>query len=98
MTTFITHDPAPVLQKVKCPVLAINGSNDLQVPSGINLNAIEAALKAGKNKNFKTIELQGLNHLFQECATGSPNRYATIEQTFAPIALETMLSWLKNLR
>src|SRR5262249_976926 len=29
---FLTYDPRPALAKVKCPVLALNGENDLQVP------------------------------------------------------------------
>jgi len=30
---FMAHDPLPVLREVKCPVLAINGSKDMQVPT-----------------------------------------------------------------
>ena len=29
---FVRFDPVPTLEKVKCPVLAINGEKDLQVP------------------------------------------------------------------
>lgn len=96
MKFFITHDPGIVLEKVKCPVLAINGSLDLQVPSGLNLSAIESSLRKGGNRKFKMVELDGLNHLFQECETGSPMEYAGIEQTFAPVAMETMLEWLRK--
>lgn len=98
MLYFITHDPGIVLEKVKCPVLAINGSLDLQVPSGLNLSAIESSLRKGGNRKFKMVELDGLNHLFQECETGSPTEYATIEQTFAPVAMETMLEWLRKMK
>ena len=34
---FLTYDPRPALAKVKCPVLAINGEKDLQVPPKENL-------------------------------------------------------------
>ncbi|MFN8333596.1 MAG: alpha/beta fold hydrolase [Cyclobacteriaceae bacterium] len=91
---FIRHDPAPVLTKVKCPVLALNGSNDLQVPKE-NLMAIKNALTKGGNKNVTTKELPGLNHLFQESKTGSPTEYGTIEQTISPAALTEIVSWLK---
>jgi hypothetical protein len=30
----------------------------------------------------------GLNHLFQESDTGAINKYALIEQTFSPLAIE----------
>ncbi|HMV08464.1 MAG TPA: alpha/beta hydrolase [Cyclobacteriaceae bacterium] len=91
---FIRHDPAPALTKVKCPVLALNGSNDLQVPKE-NLMAIKNALTKGGNKNVTTKELAGLNHLFQESKTGSPTEYGTIEQTISPAALTEIVSWLK---
>ena len=96
MLNFIRYNPALILEKVKCPVLAINGSKDLQVPSNANLPAIEKALKKGGNKNVTTKELEGLNHLFQECKTGLPSEYATIEQTISPLALETIKDWLKK--
>ena len=83
MVFFMKHDPAVVLEKVNCPVLAINGEKDLQVPPKENLTAIAQALEKGGNKNVKTIELPGLNHLFQESQTGVPSEYGTIEQTFA---------------
>lgn len=94
MLYFIRHDPAPVLMKVKCPVLALNGSNDLQVPKE-NLMAIKKALTKGGNKHVTTKELPGLNHLFQESKTGSPTEYGTIEQTMSPAALAGILRWIE---
>jgi fermentation-respiration switch protein FrsA (DUF1100 family) len=85
------------LTQVKCPVLAINGEKDLQVPPKENLSAIKKALKKGGNKNFLTNELPGLNHLFQECKTGSPLEYNDIEQTLSPLALEEILHWIQLL-
>ena len=96
MLNFIRYNPAPMLEKVKCAVLAINGDKDLQVCSKINLPAIENALKKGGNKQYTTKELPGLNHLFQECKTGAPAEYAGIEQTMSPMALEIMTSWIKS--
>lgn len=98
MLNFIRYNPVPALEKVKCPVLAINGSKDLQVPSEVNLKAIETALNKAKNKNFVIKELAGLNHLFQECKTGSPNEYAGIEQTISPSALEVISQWIGGLK
>lgn len=96
MQYFIKYNPAPALEKVKCPVLAINGEKDLQVPPKENLEAIKKALTKGGNKRVTTKELSNLNHLFQECKTGSPDEYATIEQTFSPIALTEILKWLQT--
>ena len=91
---FLSHDPRPTLRTVRCPVLAINGEKDLQVPAKENLAEIAKALKAGGNPKFKTVELPGLNHLFQPCKTGSPSEYASIETTIAPEALKTMGDWI----
>lgn len=95
MLYFIKYNPAIALEKVKCPVLAINGEKDLQVPPKVNLEAIKNALTKGGNKKVTTIELPNLNHLFQECKTGSPAEYATIGQTFSPIALTEILKWIQ---
>jgi len=95
MQFFIKYNPAPTLEKVKCPVLALNGEKDLQVPPKENLEAIKKALTKGGNKKATTMELPNLNHLFQECKTGSPDEYATIEQTFSPIALTEILKWIQ---
>jgi pimeloyl-ACP methyl ester carboxylesterase len=92
---FLRHDPAPVLERVKCPVLAVIGSRDLQVPSAENLAAIAAALKKGGNKDYTVKEFPGLNHLFQECETGHPDEYGRIEQTISPVALEYITGWIK---
>lgn len=96
MQYFIKFNPASVLEKVKCPVLAVNGEKDLQVPSNENLTAIKNALKIGGNENVTIKEFPRLNHLFQECKTGLPNEYAKIEQTFSPIVLTEISNWILN--
>ncbi|MEG0849226.1 MAG: alpha/beta hydrolase, partial [Flavobacterium sp.] len=92
--TFIKMDPVVALAKVKCPVLALNGSKDLQVPAEVNLQVIEKTLAKAGNKKVTAKILPNLNHLFQECKTGSPDEYEKIEQTFSPIALEEISSWV----
>jgi pimeloyl-ACP methyl ester carboxylesterase len=92
--SFLAYDPRPTLRKVRCPVLAVNGEKDLQVPSKENLAEIEKALKAGGNAAVKTIEFKGLNHLFQPSKTGSPSEYAKIETTIAPDVLKAIGDWI----
>ncbi len=94
MFYFLKFDPASALKKVKCPVLAINGNKDLQVDADVNLNAIKKELTNGGNTKTTTKVLPNLNHLFQECQTGLPAEYGTIEQTFSPIALEEISKWI----
>jgi pimeloyl-ACP methyl ester carboxylesterase len=86
------YDPRPTLAKVKCPILALNGSKDLQVPPEQNLPAIREATKA--NPDVTIVELPGLNHLFQTASTGAVGEYADIEETIAPIALDAMSGWI----
>ena len=91
---FLTYDPLPALRELDCPVLAIKGEKDTQVPANENLEAIRQALTDGRNADFDIVELPQLNHLFQTAGTGSPNEYASIEETMSPRALQTITSWI----
>lgn len=95
---FIKFNPDQYLSKVKIPVLALNGSLDFQVPSKENLEAIGQSLKKAGNPNFKTQELPGLNHLFQEAKTGAFTEYAEIEQTISPSALDNISGWILEMQ
>ncbi|WP_116790660.1 alpha/beta hydrolase family protein [Flavobacterium psychrotrophum] len=93
---FIRYNPYPTLEKVKCPILALNGEKDVQVAPKANLDAIKrAALKSG-NKKVTTQEIPGLNHLFQASTTGAPTEYGEIEETFSPTALKIMGDWISQ--
>lgn len=94
MQYFLTHDPAPALTQVQCPVLAITGSKDLQVSAAPNLAGIKKALQQGGNKDFKTMEIKGLNHLLQTANTGNLQEYGTITETFSPQVLDLMTTWI----
>jgi pimeloyl-ACP methyl ester carboxylesterase len=91
---FLTFDPRPVLAKVRCPVLALNGEKDSQVLPGDNLPVITAALRAGGNRDVTAQVLPRLNHLFQTCTTGAVTEYGQLEETFAPAALEVIGDWV----
>jgi pimeloyl-ACP methyl ester carboxylesterase len=90
----LTSDVAPVLRQVHCPVLALNGSKDAQVPPRENLGRIEKELQAGGNKDYTLRELPGLNHLFQTCSTGATSEYIKIEETMSPLVLQTIAEWI----
>lgn len=95
---FLNHDPRPTLKKVRCPVLALNGEKDVQVTPKENLEAVGKALREGGNTRVTLTELAGLNHLFQHCKTGHPKEYNSIDETFAPEALEAMAKWILGLK
>jgi len=94
---FMFTDPAKYWKKVSCPVLALNGSKDLQVAADVNLPAIEKALNSGGNQKVKTVRLDGLNHLFQHSTTGLPSEYGNIEETFSPDVLKIISDWISGL-
>ena len=68
--------------------MAIAGSKDLQVLPDLNLPEIEKALEQAKNEDFEIVEVEGLNHLFQQCETGSMSEYITIQETFNPVGYQ----------
>lgn len=92
---FIKYDPRPALSDISCPVLAIIGSKDLQVLPDLNMPEIKKALEAGGNKDFELVTIDGLNHLFQECETGSMNEYISIQETWNPKALKSIGDWIE---
>ncbi len=91
---FLTYDPRPVLKDVRCPVLALNGEKDLQVPPQENLAEIGKALEAGGNRDVTLKELPGLNHLFQTAETGAVSDYGKIEETISPAVLQLIGDWI----
>ncbi len=93
---FVRFKPEDYLRKVKCPVLALNGENDLQVPCKENLEAIGSALEAGRNPHYEVQSLPGLNHLFQHSATGRISEYSSLPETFAPEALTILGAWIQR--
>ncbi len=92
MRYFLAYDPAPTLRRLTTPILALDGSLDLQVPARENLAVLREALK--NNKDATVLELPGLNHLLQDATTGSPAEYDGIEETMAPAALKIITDWV----
>lgn len=91
---FLKLNPDDFWSKIKIPVLALNGSLDLQVTPQENLGGIKTSLEKAKNKDFEISELANLNHLFQESKTGKVEEYSELEQTISPILLNKMSSWI----
>jgi fermentation-respiration switch protein FrsA (DUF1100 family) len=88
----LSYHPVPTLRKVRTPVLVLNGSLDLQIPSKENLALMREALK--DNRGATVQELPNLNHLFQTAKTGSPVEYGQIEETIAPAVLQLIVDWI----
>lgn len=95
MQYFLSMDISRDLGNISCPVLALNGTKDVQVSYKSNLDALRKALPS--NASNKIVAMEGLNHMFQHCKTGSTNEYATIEETISPDVLETICKWITSL-
>ena len=89
---FIAMDTRPLLGNITCPILAINGTKDIQVEHESNLEALRKGLPANPRNRIEAIE--GVNHLFQHCTTGAVAEYRQIEESFAPEALDLIVNWL----
>lgn len=88
--TFLKLDAAQYLPHVKCPILALGGEKDVQVPANENLAMIKQLSKGRADvRSFPS-----LNHLFQHCTTGLPDEYPTIEETISPEVLEILANWI----
>lgn len=95
MQSFLKLDPREALRLMRCPVLALGGEKDLQVPPDKNLPEIEKTLREAGNSDVTVKTLPNLNHMFQEATTGLVGEYGLIEQTLAPQALDEVTNWLR---
>ena len=96
MRYFLSLDVRPVLDDVTCPVLAVNGTKDIQVEYSTNLGALNDSL--GDNVRNRIVSVDGVNHLFQHCTTGAISEYREIEETISPKVLEMIVEWVSGLR
>ncbi len=91
---FLKYDPADFFPAVRCPVLALNGSLDHQVPAEENIAGLRELLAGHKDVTIKP--LPGLNHMFQHATTGALGEYNDIEETFAPDAMQLIADWIST--
>jgi len=90
----LDHDPIPALTSMDMPVLALNGSLDMQVLVDQNIPPLEQAFRDGGNPDVTVRVLPGLNHLFQHTETGNPAEYGVIEETMSPEVLDLVADWI----
>ncbi len=93
---FLSYDPASALEKVECPVLAVDGEKDMNVVADQNIPAMKAALKRAHNRDVTVRVLPGLNYMFQTAKSGFGSEYQTIAETMSPRALDLIGSWIEK--
>jgi len=78
MKFFLTYDPSATAQKVKVPVLIMQGATDQQVtPEQAPL--LEQAFKRGGNKDVTLKVFKDRNHLFLQDPSGFPGGYVKLK-------------------
>ena len=92
MIHFLKLDMRPLLGKITCPVLALNGTKDTQVEHESNLSALRNGLQSDSKNMIESVD--GVNHLFQRCKIGAVTEYRDIEETISPAVLETIIQWI----
>lgn len=93
---FIAYDPVVAIKKIKCPIMAANGSLDTQILPAPNLAVIRDNLQWKEGDVVR--EYEGLNHMFQHCKTGALKEYIKIEETISPEVLNDIVSFIISLK
>jgi fermentation-respiration switch protein FrsA (DUF1100 family) len=94
--SFLTCDATDYLRRLRCPILAIYGQRDLQVPPGFHRARLERTLTDAGHTDFVSDEFVGLNHLFQSAPTGALSEYKSTDETIAPVVLKRITAWIRS--
>ncbi|MDD7317836.1 MAG: alpha/beta fold hydrolase [Prevotella sp.] len=95
MRFFLDYDPTDAIKSITCPVFALNGDKDLNVPAEPNITALRSLLPANEKNKIKIYP--GLNHMLQHCTTGHPMESSSIEETISPEAMQDIADWIIGL-
>lgn len=90
---FLDYDPAPALANVRCPIRALYGVEDLEVPADPNFGQLGEIL-GGRNHDFCLTTQPGMNHLFQRAKTGLPDLYASLADAMPRSVADDIANWI----
>ena len=82
------------LPLIKCPVMALSGSNDLNVPAEFNMLSLQNGLPHNSKNVIKIYP--GLNHLFQHSPTGNPLDDVNIDETMSEEVMNDVCTWINK--
>ena len=94
---FLSFDPVAELDQVRCPVLLLGGTDDLESPADLHLAALEKELKSINRTNTTARRLPGVNHLFQPAKTEWVLMNGEMHPVFSPVAQESIREWIVSL-
>ena len=96
MDYFLAYDPSVAIRQITCPVMAVNGTLDVQVLSQDNLPVLQQHLPASEKHLIK--EYEALNHFLQHCTPATTLNYGQIEETISPEVLSDMVTWIQTIK
>jgi fermentation-respiration switch protein FrsA (DUF1100 family) len=93
---FLDYDPLPTAEKVRQPVLILQGATDRQVTAE-QAERLAAAIRSGGNRHVEVHIFPDVDHLFLFDPDGSPAGYATLpSKKVVPELLDTIGEWLEK--
>ena len=89
-------DPLAALARVRCPVLVLQGEEDIQVSAERDAPRLVAALAAAGHEDHELVVLSGLDHLFKRTVgeRSSPLDYLKARPV-DPGFLDVLVGWLR---
>ena len=96
MDYFLAYDPSVAIRQITCPVMAVNGTLDVQVLAQDNLPVLHQHLPASEKHLIK--EYEALNHFLQHCTPATTLNYGQIEETISPEVLSDMVTWIQTIK
>ncbi|QKG53903.1 alpha/beta fold hydrolase [Hymenobacter sp. BRD67] len=90
---FFDFNPATRLPLVRCPVLLLNGTADLQVAAGRNMSLLQKGLRQS-GQAVQAHRLAGVNHLFQDDPAQWPIVGGERQAAFSAQGLTYLRDWL----
>jgi uncharacterized protein len=95
--SFLGFSPAPVIAKVKQPVLILQGTLDQEVPAhhAARLGEIAKGRKKTPPENTRVMTLDGVNHLLVQATTGELSEYPMLaNKVIDQRVAKTTTEWL----
>lgn len=87
------HDPAEVLRQVRVPLLAIYGSEDLQVPPS-EADRLRHLTRDHPHARIEVVE--GMDHLLAETETPGMGVYGDPDRTLHPELVDLLRTWFSE--
>ena len=94
ITSALDMNFSKFLPLIKCPVMALSGSNDLNVPAEFNMQSLQNGLPHNSKNVIKIYP--GLNHLFQHSPTGNPLDDVNIDETMSEEVMNDVCTWMNK--